>query len=148
MLRFRVCPKAYKFIGFGGIHGPKPYKFIWFGGIHGPKSHAQHMFSSAYRPVHRLRRREREAQHNRVTGTLGPPRPLGAPGSTKPCKFIGFGAMDATKPYKIIGFGAMDATKPYKIYRVWGHGCHEGWTRHAQHMFSIPSSNQTQKQKL
>ncbi len=35
--------------------------------------------------------------------------------TTKPYKFIGFGAMDATKPYEFIGFGAMDATKPYKF---------------------------------
>ncbi len=34
---------------------------------------------------------------------------------TKPCKFMGFGAMDVTKPYKYIGFGAMDVTKPYKF---------------------------------
>ncbi len=34
---------------------------------------------------------------------------------TKPCKFIGFGAMDVTKPYKFIGFGAMDVTKPYEF---------------------------------
>jgi hypothetical protein len=26
---------------------------------------------------------------------------------TKPCKFIGFGAMYVTKPYEFIGFGAM-----------------------------------------
>jgi hypothetical protein len=31
------CPKPYKFIWFGGVHGPKPYKFIWFGDIHGPE---------------------------------------------------------------------------------------------------------------
>jgi hypothetical protein len=31
---------------------------------------------------------------------------------TKPCKFIGSGAMDVTKPYKCIDFGAMDVTKP------------------------------------
>ncbi len=35
--------------------------------------------------------------------------------ATKPCQFIGFGAMDSTKPYKFIGFGAMDATKPYEF---------------------------------
>jgi hypothetical protein len=29
---------------------------------------------------------------------------------TKPCEFIGFGAMDVTKPYEFIGFGAMDVT--------------------------------------
>ncbi len=41
---------------------------------------------------------------------------LPGPGSTtKPYKFIRFGAMDATKPYNFIGFGAMDATKPYKF---------------------------------
>jgi hypothetical protein len=57
---------------------------------------------------------------------------------TKPCKFIGFGAMDVTKPYiyiyiyrdrhrpvaggralakpyKSIGFGDMDVTKPYEF---------------------------------
>ena len=28
-------------------------------------------------------------------------------GVTKPCDFIGFGAMDVTKPYDCIGFGAM-----------------------------------------
>jgi hypothetical protein len=27
---------------------------------------------------------------------------------SKPCKFIGFGAMDVSKPSKFIGFGAMD----------------------------------------
>ncbi len=32
-----MCPKPYKFIGFGDIHGPKPYKFTGFGDIHGPK---------------------------------------------------------------------------------------------------------------
>ena len=37
--------------------------------------------------------------------------------ATKPCKFIGFGAMDVTKPYKSIGFGAMDVTKSYKLIR-------------------------------
>ncbi len=26
---------------------------------------------------------------------------------TKPCEFIGFGAMDVTKPYVFIGFGAI-----------------------------------------
>ncbi len=26
----QICPKPYKFIGFGDIHGPKPYKFIGF----------------------------------------------------------------------------------------------------------------------
>ncbi len=30
-------PKAYEFIGFGGIHGPRPYKFVGFGDIHGPR---------------------------------------------------------------------------------------------------------------
>jgi hypothetical protein len=34
---------------------------------------------------------------------------------TKPCKFIGFGAMDVTKAYKIIGGGAMDVTMAYKF---------------------------------
>ena len=28
-------------------------------------------------------------------------------GVTKPCDFVGFGAMDVTKPYDCIGFGAM-----------------------------------------
>ncbi len=37
---------------------------------------------------------------------------------TKPCKFIGFGAMDVTKPYKCIGLGAMDVTKLYKIHSL------------------------------
>jgi hypothetical protein len=26
---------------------------------------------------------------------------------TKPCEFIGLGAMDVTKPYEIIGFGPL-----------------------------------------
>jgi hypothetical protein len=30
--------------------------------------------------------------------------------------------MDVTKPCEFIGFGAMDVTKPQWIYRVWGHG--------------------------
>ncbi len=37
------------------------------------------------------------------------------PETTKPYKFIRFGAMDVTKPYKFIGFGTMDATKPYEF---------------------------------
>ncbi len=36
---------------------------------------------------------------------------------TKPCKFIGFGAMDVTRPCKFIGLGAMDVTKPYEFIR-------------------------------
>ncbi len=36
-------------------------------------------------------------------------------GSTKPYKFLGFGAMEVTKPYEFIGFGAMYVTKPYKF---------------------------------
>ncbi len=27
---------------------------------------------------------------------------------TKPCEFIGFGAMEVPKPYRFIGFGAME----------------------------------------
>ncbi len=34
---------------------------------------------------------------------------------TKPCDFIGFGALDGTKPYEFIGFGALDGTKPYEF---------------------------------
>ena len=34
---------------------------------------------------------------------------------SKPCEFIGFGAMDVTKPYKLIRFGAIAITKPYKF---------------------------------
>ncbi len=34
---------------------------------------------------------------------------------TKPCEFIGFGAIAITKPYKFIRFGAMDVTKPYEF---------------------------------
>ncbi len=34
---------------------------------------------------------------------------------TKPCEFIGFGAMDVTKPYEFIGFGAIDVIKPYEF---------------------------------
>ncbi len=32
---------------------------------------------------------------------------------TKPCEFIGLGAMEVTKPCEFIGFGAMDVTKPW-----------------------------------
>ncbi len=31
---------------------------------------------------------------------------------TKPCEFIGFGAIGVTKPYEFIRFGAMDVTRP------------------------------------
>jgi hypothetical protein len=34
---------------------------------------------------------------------------------TRPCEFIGVGAVDAAKPYEFIGFGAMDVTKPYEF---------------------------------
>ena len=36
-------------------------------------------------------------------------------GGTKPCEFIGFGAMEVTKPCEFIGFGAMEVTKPYEF---------------------------------
>ena len=36
---------------------------------------------------------------------------------TKPCEFIGFGAMEVTKPYRLMGFGAMEVTKPYEF--IW-----------------------------
>jgi hypothetical protein len=34
-----MAPKAYQFMGLGGIHGTKAYKFIGFGDIHGTKAH-------------------------------------------------------------------------------------------------------------
>ena len=34
---------------------------------------------------------------------------------TKPCEFIGLGAMEVTKPYEFIRFGAMGVTKPYEF---------------------------------
>ncbi len=34
---------------------------------------------------------------------------------TKPCEFIGFGAMDVTKSCEFIGSGAIDVTKPYEF---------------------------------
>ena len=34
------------------------------------------------------------------------PNKSGQTAFTKPCEFIGFGAMDVTKPYEFIGFGA------------------------------------------
>ncbi len=42
---------------------------------------------------------------------------LDRPGTTKPYKFIGFGAMEVTKPYEFIRFGAMDVTKPCEFIR-------------------------------
>ena len=45
--------------------------------------------------------------------------------STKPYKFIWFGAMDVTNPYQFIWFGAMDVDQTLSIYKVWGHGCHQ-----------------------
>ncbi len=34
---------------------------------------------------------------------------------TKPCEFIGFGAMEATKPYEFIGFGATEITNTMNV---------------------------------
>ncbi len=47
--------------------------------------------------------------------TTKPCKFIGFGAMAKPYKFIGFGAMHATKPHKFIGFGAMDATKPCKF---------------------------------
>ncbi len=33
---------------------------------------------------------------------------------TKPCEFLGFGAMEVTKPYEFIEFGAADVTEPHE----------------------------------